>query len=83
MATKAYASAALLAPIMLSLSGPVEAQTKPTKQPSAAQAALRDRQHRCSAEWKAAKADKTLNPDAKWPKFWSDCNSRLKAKGGA
>jgi len=37
-----------------------------------------ERRKKCSAEWKEAKAaGKTSN--WKWPKFWSDCNKRLKA----
>jgi len=37
-----------------------------------------DRRKKCSAEWKEAKAaGKTSS--LKWPKFWSDCNKRLKA----
>jgi hypothetical protein len=37
-----------------------------------------DRRKKCSAEWKEAKAaGKTSG--LKWPKFWSDCNKRLKA----
>jgi hypothetical protein len=37
-----------------------------------------DRRKKCSAEWKEAKAaGKTSS--MKWPKFWSDCNKRLKA----
>ena len=36
-----------------------------------------DRRKKCSAEWKEAKAaGKTSG--LKWPKFWSDCNKRLK-----
>lgn len=33
---------------------------------------------KCSAEWKQAKAGGKLAKDAKWPKFWSECNARLK-----
>jgi Skp family chaperone for outer membrane proteins len=37
-----------------------------------------ERRKKCGAEWKEAKAaGKTSN--WKWPKFWSDCNKRLKA----
>jgi hypothetical protein len=34
----------------------------------------------CGAEWQTAKAAKTLPANATWPKFWSACNTRLKAK---
>ncbi|MFD0462410.1 hypothetical protein ACFQY9_11540 [Microvirga aerilata] len=33
---------------------------------------------KCSVEWKEAKAGGSLAKDAKWPKFWSECNKRLK-----
>jgi hypothetical protein len=55
-----------------------EAQTKPRREPSPAQAAARERQKQCSAEWKQAKAAGTLAAGTKWPKFWSACNTRLK-----
>ena len=36
-----------------------------------------ERRKKCSAEWKEAKAaGKTAGQ--KWPKFYSDCNKRLK-----
>ena len=36
-----------------------------------------ERRKKCSAEWKEMKAaGKTSS--LKWPKFWSDCNKRLK-----
>ncbi len=39
-----------------------------------------ERRKKCSAEWKEAKAaGKTSG--LKWPKFYSDCNKRLKAQG--
>lgn len=38
----------------------------------------KERRQKCSAEWKDAKAaGKTAG--VKWPKFYSDCNKRLKA----
>jgi len=38
----------------------------------------KERRQKCSAEWKDAKAaGKTAG--MKWPKFYSDCNKRLKA----
>jgi hypothetical protein len=37
-----------------------------------------ERRKKCSAEWKEAKAaGKTAG--LKWPKFWSECNKRLKS----
>jgi hypothetical protein len=47
------------------------------KEPSVGQMAARERQKKCGAEWKEAKAaGKTQG--LKWPKFWSQCNARLK-----
>ncbi len=43
------------------------------------QIAARDRQKKCGAEWKEAKA-KGKTEGLTWPKFWSKCNARLKAK---
>jgi hypothetical protein len=33
----------------------------------------------CAAEWKETKAAGKTEKGATWPKFWSDCNKRLKA----
>ena len=39
----------------------------------------KERMAKCSAEWKEMKAaGKTSG--LKWPKFWSDCNKRLKGE---
>jgi parvulin-like peptidyl-prolyl isomerase len=49
------------------------------REPSINQMAARERQRKCAAEWKSAKAaDKTEG--LKWPKYWSQCNARLKGK---
>jgi hypothetical protein len=71
------ALAATLA-LALALTAPVAAQTKPKKEPTAAQLAARERMSKCSAEWKQAKADGKIEPGMKWPKFWSACNTRMK-----
>ncbi len=52
---------------------------KPKKPPSASQIALRDRQKKCGAEWKAAKAGGKIEKGMKWPQYWSACNKRLKS----
>ncbi len=67
------------------------AQTPPASQPAAAQskpnkflagrAAARERQKKCAAEWKEAKAAGKVEAGMKWPQFWSACNKRLKAAG--
>ena len=56
-----------------------KASGKPARQPSAGQLAARERQKKCAAEWKTAKADGKVEAGMKWPKFWSQCNTRLKA----
>ena len=49
------------------------------RESSVNQMAARERQRKCSAEWKEAKAaGKTEG--LKWPKYWSQCNARLKGK---
>jgi hypothetical protein len=39
-----------------------------------------ERRTKCSAEWKEMKAAGKTSA-LKWPKFYSDCNKRLKAQG--
>jgi NAD(P)H-hydrate repair Nnr-like enzyme with NAD(P)H-hydrate epimerase domain len=70
----------LVAATALSMAGSVQAATatKPRKEPTAAQLAARERMGKCSVEWKEAKTGGKLDKDAKWPKFWSECNKRLK-----
>lgn len=54
------------------------AATKRTKrEPTPGQTAARERQRKCGAEWKEAKA-KGATGGMKWPQFWSQCNARLK-----
>jgi hypothetical protein len=48
---------------------------------SASRAAFHERQKKCAAEWKEAKAAGKIEKGMKWPKFWSACNKRLKAAG--
>ena len=52
---------------------------KTTKEPSAGQLAARERQKKCAAEWKEAKAGGKVEKGTTWPKYWSACNTRLKA----
>src|SRR5262245_51299422 len=52
--------------------------TKMKKEPSAGQTAARERQKKCAAEWKEAKAASKVEKGTTWPKFWSACNKRLK-----
>jgi hypothetical protein len=53
-------------------------ETRSTKEPTAGQMAARDRQKKCAAEWKSAKAAGKVESGMKWPKFWSACNARIK-----
>ena len=71
---------ALAALLSVACSLPADAQTRPKSEPTAKQLAARERQAKCSAEWKAAKAAGKLEPGLKWPKFWSACNARLKGQ---
>jgi anti-sigma-K factor RskA len=73
---KPFLAAALMALVAGAL--PAAAQTKPKREPTAAQLAARERQVKCAAEWRSAKAAKTLPADVRWPKFWSECNARMK-----
>jgi len=45
---------------------------------SPAQAAMRERQKKCGAEWKVAKAAGKTQKGQTWPQYWSACNKRLK-----
>ena len=52
---------------------------KPKKEQSPGQVAARERQKKCAAEWKEQKAADKIEKGTTWPKYWSDCNKRLKA----
>ena len=54
---------------------------KAKKPPTAGQLAARERQKKCGAEWKEAKAAGKVEKGMTWPKYWSACNKRLKAAG--
>jgi hypothetical protein len=58
-----------------------DAKVKTKKPPTPGQLAARERQRKCGAEWKAAKAAGKIAAGMKWPQYWSACNKRL--KGGA
>jgi len=72
----------LAAAMAVSVAGAAQAAagTKSKKEPTAAQIAARERMSKCSAEWKEAKAGGKVAKDVKWPKFWSECNARLKSE---
>lgn len=52
-------------------------KARSAKEPSLGQMAARERQRKCGAEWKEAKAA-NRTAGMKWPQFWSRCNARLK-----
>ena len=54
---------------------------KAKKPPTPGQLAARERQKKCGAEWKEAKAAGKIEKGMKWPKYWSACNKRLKTAG--
>ena len=58
--------------------GKTKAAKGPKKEPTVGQMAARERQRTCAAEWKTAKAGGKVADGMKWPKFWSQCNARLK-----
>jgi hypothetical protein len=62
---------------------PPQAPATDAAKPAAdAKTAMRERQKKCAAEWKAKKAElKKTGSKMTWPKYWSDCNKRLKAAG--
>ncbi|HEY8125344.1 MAG TPA: hypothetical protein VIF88_07990 [Methylocystis sp.] len=64
---------------------PPPAATEATPSPKAAtepKTATRERQKKCGEEWKAKKAElKKAGSKITWPKYWSECNKRLKAAG--
>jgi len=76
--TRGSAAATLFRRVRAAVEGIREGcQTK--KGPSAGQLAARERQTKCAAEWKETKAAGKTEKGTTWPKFWSDCNRRLKA----
>jgi hypothetical protein len=61
--------------------GTPKAKAKAKREPTPGQLAARERQKKCGEEWRAAKTAGKLEKGATWPKFWSACNTRLKAQG--
>jgi hypothetical protein len=55
--------------------------TSTGKKPSPAQEAMYERERACGAQWKEAKAANKVAKGMTWPKYWSDCNKRMKAAG--
>ena len=72
----------LLAPSALAQTSTPTPDTKAPKKPSAGVTAMRERQKKCGAEWKEAKAAGKVEKGMKWPQYWSACNKRLKEADG-
>ena len=47
---------------------------------SGGRAAALERQRKCGAEWKEAKAAGKVEKGMTWPKYWSACNKRVKGQ---
>ena len=61
---------------------PKTATAPATAPATGGRAAMLQRERACGAEWKAQKVElRKTNPTLKWPQFWSQCNTRLKAAG--
>ena len=55
---------------------------KSGKPASAGRTAMLTRERQCGAEWRAQKVSLVAQtPGLTWPKYWSQCNTRLKAAG--
>jgi hypothetical protein len=93
--TITFAAALLAALLVIAPSLPVAAQTSSsTSTPEekkaakaetkakakAGRAAARDRQKQCGAEWKDARKAGKVEKNMTWPKYYSECNKRLKEK---
>ncbi len=77
----APAPVATPAPSAAPVAPPAPAATAPAKPVTTGQAAARERQKQCGAEWKSKKVEiRKTDPKATWPKFWSECNKRLKGE---
>ncbi len=85
----AFAAALFAAFIVAVPSLPAAAQTPTAEEKKAAKAekkakaregrkATRDRQKQCGTEWKELRAAGKAAPTMTWPKFYSECNKRLK-----
>lgn len=61
---------------------PAAVTTKTTAPATGGRAAMLTRERQCGAEWRAQKVSLVAQtPGLTWPKYWSQCNTRLKAAG--
>ncbi|GAA2816168.1 hypothetical protein EDC40_109114 [Aminobacter aminovorans] len=75
------ASAAPPEPSLASAKPAMTATSADGKPLTAGEVAFRQRIHECSTEWQSEKQAGTMPSGAKWPQFWSQCNTKLKAQG--
>jgi hypothetical protein len=69
-------------PLKPAAAAPAATAPAAAKPASEGRVAAQSRQKKCGAEWKAQKADlRKSDPKITWPKYWSACNTRLKAAG--
>jgi uncharacterized protein involved in copper resistance len=57
-----------------------EARKAKKAEKKASAKAAHERQKQCGAEWKKMRADGKIEKGQTWPKYYSTCNARLKAK---
>jgi uncharacterized low-complexity protein len=57
-----------------------EARKAKKAEKKASAKAAHERQKQCGAEWKKMRADGKIEKGQTWPKYYSICNARLKAK---
>ena len=75
------ASAAAPPPAAAPATAPAPGQ-RPAAATSGGMTAMHGRQKQCGAEWRAQKASLVAQtPGLTWPRYWSQCNARLKAAG--
>ncbi len=80
-ASAAPADAPAAGPAMAVAPTAVTPAAATTKAPlSAGRAAMLERERQCGAEWRSTKVTLVAQtPGLKWPQYWSQCNTRLKA----
>jgi hypothetical protein len=76
------AAAPAAAPPPAAPTAPAAAAPARVASPSGGMSAMHGRQKQCGAEWRAQKASLVAQtPGLTWPRYWSQCNARLKAAG--
>jgi hypothetical protein len=68
-------------PAVLADNGPVKTMDKNGKPFTPGQLAAHARARACGLEWRTAKANGQIQAGQKWPQYWSECNTRMKAAG--